>query len=130
MDQYGVFELSAPVRATDDTCHDRCTNLCDSFIDETRGPDDRREVARGPGHGAKPPGLGVSAMTAPPTPVLPDPEVARLQRVLEDVRFSLERGNGQAALAAARAALTRGPSNYCAAHDYREQGRVVLRFHR
>lgn len=44
-------------------------------------------------------------MTAPPTPVLPDPEVTRLQRVLEDVRFSLERGYSQAALAAARAAL-------------------------
>jgi hypothetical protein len=46
-------------------------------------------------------------MTALPVPVLPDPEVARLQRVLEDVRFSLERGYWQAALAAVRAALTR-----------------------
>jgi hypothetical protein len=46
-------------------------------------------------------------MTALPAPVLPDPEVARLQRVLEDVRFSLERGYWQAALAAVRAALTR-----------------------
>jgi hypothetical protein len=45
-------------------------------------------------------------MTAPPAPVLPDPEVIRLQRVLEDVRFSLERGYWQAALAAARTALT------------------------
>jgi hypothetical protein len=46
-------------------------------------------------------------MTAPPASVLPDPEVVRLQRVLEDVRFSLERGYSQAALAAVRAALTR-----------------------
>lgn len=44
-------------------------------------------------------------MTAPPA--LSDPEMARLQQVLEDVRFLLERGYGQAALAAARAALTR-----------------------
>ncbi|MDQ3761963.1 MAG: hypothetical protein M3460_09750 [Actinomycetota bacterium] len=46
-------------------------------------------------------------MTARAAPVLPDPEVARLHRVLEDVRFSLERGYWQAALAAACAALTR-----------------------
>ncbi|MGH3834962.1 MAG: hypothetical protein ACREX8_06455 [Gammaproteobacteria bacterium] len=46
-------------------------------------------------------------MTTPPAPVLPDPEVTRLQRVLEDVRFSLERGYWQAALAATRAALAR-----------------------
>jgi ribulose bisphosphate carboxylase small subunit len=44
-------------------------------------------------------------MTA--TPALSDPEMARLQQVLEDVRFLLERGYGQAALAAARAALAR-----------------------
>ena len=44
-------------------------------------------------------------MTAPPPPVLPDPEVTRLQRVLEDVQFSLERGYWQAALAAVRATL-------------------------
>ncbi|HEX8759004.1 MAG TPA: hypothetical protein VF734_03295 [Pseudonocardiaceae bacterium] len=46
-------------------------------------------------------------MTASPVPVLSDPEVTRLQMVLEDVRFSLERGYWQAALAAARAALAR-----------------------
>lgn len=46
-------------------------------------------------------------MTAPPAPILPDPEVTRLQRVLEDIRFSLERGYWQAALGAARAALAR-----------------------
>ncbi|HEY3689074.1 MAG TPA: hypothetical protein VGL46_02035 [Pseudonocardiaceae bacterium] len=46
-------------------------------------------------------------MTAPPAPVLPDQEAVRLQRVLEDVRFSLERGYWQAALAAVRAALNR-----------------------
>ena len=107
MDKYGVFELPAPVRATDDTCHGRCADLCDSFNYETQRPDDRREVARSSGHGATPPGLGGHVMTAPPAPVLADPEVARLQRVLEDVRFSLERGYWQAALAAARAALTR-----------------------
>lgn len=83
------------------------------------GPDDRREVARDPGHGAKPPGLSGRAMT-PPAPVLPDPEVAWLQQVLEDVCFCLERGNWQAALAATRAVLIRGPSNYGAAHDHRE----------
>jgi hypothetical protein len=55
----------------------------------------------------KPPELGGRAMTASPVPVLPDPEVTRLQMVLEDVRFSLERGYWQAALAAARAALAR-----------------------
>ncbi|MGH3933709.1 MAG: hypothetical protein ACRDS1_01780 [Pseudonocardiaceae bacterium] len=56
-------------------------------------------------HEAKPPSS--AGMAALPTPVLPDPEVDRLQHVLEDVRFMLERGYWQAALAAARAALTR-----------------------
>jgi hypothetical protein len=37
MDQYGVFELPAPVSAPEDTCHDRCANLSDSFIYQTRG---------------------------------------------------------------------------------------------
>jgi hypothetical protein len=46
MGKYGVFEVPAPVGATDEACHDRCADLGDSFIDETRGPDDRREVAR------------------------------------------------------------------------------------
>jgi hypothetical protein len=41
-------------------------------------------------------------MTATPAPGLPNPEVARLQRILEDVRFCLERGYWQAGLAAAR----------------------------
>lgn len=71
----------------------------------TRGLDDRREVARGPRNGAESPGLGGRTMAAPPPPVLPDPEVTRLQRVLEDVQFSLERGYWQAALAAVRATL-------------------------
>lgn len=64
-------------------------------------------------------------MTALPAPVLPDPEVARLQRVLEDVRFSLERGYWQAALAAARAALTRDKTTnqrLSAAHDHADKG--------
>ncbi|MGH3897037.1 MAG: hypothetical protein ACRDTA_02050 [Pseudonocardiaceae bacterium] len=56
-------------------------------------------------HDAKP--LGLAEMAAQSTPVLPDPEVGRLQQVLEDVRFMLERGYWQAALGAARAALTR-----------------------
>lgn len=118
MDEYGVLELPAPVRATDDT----------SFNHETRGSDDRREVARSPGHGAQPPGPGGRAVTAPPAPVLADSEVARLQRVLEDVRFSLERGYWQAALGATRAALTatRRSSDESAAHDHREQERAVL----
>ena len=47
-------------------------------------------------------------MTALPTPVLPEPEPDRMRQVLQDVRFLLERGYWQAALAAARAALTRG----------------------
>ncbi len=106
MDEYGVLELPAPVTAMDDTCHGRGADLCDSFIHETRGSDDRREVARGPGHGALPLGPGGRATVAPPAPVLADSEVARLQRVLEDVRFSLERGYWQAALGAVRAALT------------------------
>lgn len=41
-------------------------------------------------------------MAALPTPALPDPEVGRLQRVLADVRFLLERGCWQAALTVAR----------------------------
>jgi hypothetical protein len=45
-------------------------------------------------------------MTALLAPVLPDPEVAHLRQVLKDMRFLLERGCWQAALAAARAALT------------------------
>jgi hypothetical protein len=60
-----------------------------------------------PGQGARPSGLPGHVMAALPTPVLPDPEVDRLQQVLEDVRFLLERGYWQAALAATRAALTR-----------------------
>jgi hypothetical protein len=44
-------------------------------------------------------------MTVPPAPVLSDPEMIRLQRVLKDVRFWLERGDWQSALAAVRAAL-------------------------
>jgi hypothetical protein len=44
-------------------------------------------------------------MAAPP--VLSNPELTRLQQVLEDVRFLLERGYWQAALATVRAALTR-----------------------
>jgi hypothetical protein len=52
------------------------------------------------------PGLGGGVMTASPASVLADSKVARLQRALEDVRFSLERGNWQAALATTRAALT------------------------
>jgi hypothetical protein len=104
MDKYRVFELPAPVRATDDACHDSSTDLCDSFIYETQGTDDRREIARCPGHGARTPDLSGRAMTALPAPGLPDPEVARLQRVLEDVRFCLERGNWRAGLAAVRAA--------------------------
>ncbi len=46
-------------------------------------------------------------MTALPAPVLPDSEVGRLHRVLEDVRFLLERGCWQAALTVARDALAR-----------------------
>ncbi|MGH3944926.1 MAG: hypothetical protein ACRDSI_07780 [Pseudonocardiaceae bacterium] len=69
MDEYGVFELPAPVTATDDSCHGRCA-----------------------GHGAKPPDPGGGASITPPAPALADREVAWLQRVLKDVRFSLERG--------------------------------------
>jgi len=46
-------------------------------------------------------------MTALPAPVLPDSEVGRLHRVLEDVRFLLERGCWQAALTVARTTLAR-----------------------
>lgn len=49
-------------------------------------------------------------MTSPPAPVLSEPEVARLHRVLKDVRFCLERGDWETALAAVRAALTCAPS--------------------
>ena len=45
-------------------------------------------------------------MSPPSAPILPEPEVARLQRVLKDVRFCLERGDWQTALAAVRAALS------------------------
>ncbi|MGH4007047.1 MAG: hypothetical protein ACRDTH_02575 [Pseudonocardiaceae bacterium] len=69
---------------------------------------------------------GVLELPAPVTAT--DSEVARLLRVLEDVRFSLERGCWQAALGTARAALTatRRPSDESAAHEHREQERVVL----
>jgi hypothetical protein len=129
MEEYGVLELPAPVRATDEACHGRCA-LCDSLIHEVRGwSDDRREVTRGPGPGGKPPDPGGRASVAPPAPVLADLEVARLQRVLTDLRFLLERGYWEAALGAARAALTatRRPSVESAAHEHREQERVVLR---
>jgi hypothetical protein len=119
MDEYGVLELPAPVRAMDETRHGRCA-LCDWFIHETRGwSDDRRELARGRGPGTKPPDLGGRARVAPPAPALADSEVVRLQRVLEDVRFSLERGYWQAALGAARAALTgtRRPSDESVPRD-------------
>lgn len=45
-------------------------------------------------------------MAALDAPVLADPEVNHLRQVLKDVRFLLERGCWQAALAAARAGLT------------------------
>jgi hypothetical protein len=48
-------------------------------------------------------------MTALPAPVLPNPEVGRLHRVLEDVRFLLERGCWQAALTVVRDALAHTP---------------------
>ncbi|MGH3812907.1 MAG: hypothetical protein ACRDUV_10680 [Pseudonocardiaceae bacterium] len=107
MDEYDVFVLPAPVRATDGTCHGHSADLCHSFIYETRRLMTAEKSHEVLVHGAKPPGLGGRAMTTPPAPVLPDPEVTRLQRVLEDVRFSLERGYWQAALAATRAALAR-----------------------
>ena len=46
-------------------------------------------------------------MTALPAPVPPNPEPDHMRQVLQDVRFLLERGCWQAALAAARAALSR-----------------------
>lgn len=46
-------------------------------------------------------------MTSPSFPMLSDPEAIRLQRALKDVRFCLERGDWQTALAMARAALIR-----------------------
>lgn len=111
MDKYGVLELSAPVRATDEPCPGRCA-LCDSVIHETPGwSDDRREVARGPGPGAKPPDPEGRASVAPPAPVLADSEMARLQRVLEDLRFLLERGYWEAALGAARGSACSAPSS-------------------
>ena len=106
MDEYGVLELPALARATDNTCPGRCP-LCDSTLPETQEcSDDRRELARGPGPNAQPAGPGGHVSLATPTPVPADLEVARLQRVLADVRFSLERGCWQTALGAARAALT------------------------
>lgn len=104
-DQYGAYELPASTCATEDARHDRCANLSDSLMYQVR-PDNRREVTRSAGRGVTERGLEEHAVTAPSAPVLPDPDVIRLQRVLEDVRFSLERGYWQAALAAARAALT------------------------
>jgi hypothetical protein len=59
-------------------------------------------------------------MTALPAPVLPNPEVGRLHRVLEDVRFLLERGCWQAALTVARDALARDAlARTALAHDER-----------
>jgi hypothetical protein len=46
-------------------------------------------------------------MTSPSVPVLSDPEAIRWQQALKDVRFCLERGDWQAALTMARAALIR-----------------------
>jgi hypothetical protein len=89
MDPYGVYELPASICATEDARPDRCV-----------------KVTRKAGQGVTGRGLEENAVTVPSAPVLPDPDVIRLQRVLEDVRFSLERGYWQAALAAARAALT------------------------
>lgn len=57
------------------------------------------------------PDLGVRVTTVPPAAVRPGPEVARLQQVLEDVRFSLERGSWQAALATVHAALDHDAGN-------------------
>jgi hypothetical protein len=37
MDRNGVFELPAPVRTTENTCHDRCATLSDSYIYEKPG---------------------------------------------------------------------------------------------
>ena len=103
MDKYGLTEVPVSAKTTDDTRHHRSTELCDSFIYETRGPERPKEVPKCPGHRIK----QVRTITAPPDSALPDPEVTRLQRALKDVRFCLERGDWQTALAAARAALTR-----------------------
>jgi hypothetical protein len=103
MDKYGLTEVPVSAKTTDDTGHHRSTELCDSFIYQTRGLEDPEEVPKCPGHRIE----QVRTITAPPAPVLPDPEVTRLQRALNDVRFCLERGDWQTALAAARAALTR-----------------------
>jgi hypothetical protein len=46
-------------------------------------------------------------MISPSVPVRLEPEAVRLQRALKDVRFCLERGDWQTALATARAALIR-----------------------
>ena len=46
-------------------------------------------------------------MIASPAPARPDPEQDRLHQTLQDVKFLLERGYVQAALAAVRAALAR-----------------------
>ncbi len=54
-----------------------------------------------------PPGPGRYVMIASPAPARPDPEQDRLHQTLQDVKFLLERGYVQAALAAVRAALAR-----------------------
>jgi hypothetical protein len=46
MGKYGVFEVPALVRATVDTCQDRCANLGDWFINADRESEGQREAAR------------------------------------------------------------------------------------
>ena len=107
MGKYGVLELSAPVKATVETCYEGRAYLGDCFIDEDQGPEVRRENRRSPEHDVKSPGLKRRVMHSPTVPVGSDPEVARLQQALKDVRFCLERGDWQTALTADRAALIR-----------------------
>jgi hypothetical protein len=103
INNYPLLKGPARTKAAHDTSHGHRARSW--FLHNNAGSDDHQAMSQGPGHGAEPTGLTPCIAASPPP--LPDPEVTHLRQVLEDVRFCLERGHWQAALATTHAALTR-----------------------
>ena len=103
MNNYPLLERPARTKSPHDTNHGHRARSW--FLHNNAGPDNPPAIPQGPGHGAEPTSLP-QRITASPPP-LPDPEVTHLRQGLEDMRFCLERGHWQAALATTHAALTR-----------------------
>lgn len=103
INNYPLLERPARTKAPHDTSHGHRARSW--FLHNNAGPDDHRAIPQGPGHGTETNGPHTAHRCF--TPPLPDREVTHLRQVLEDVRFCLERGHWQAALATTHAALNR-----------------------